>query len=180
MRPPRRIPHRPAPHLLDRLIRECLPAAVLREPDRLRRPVDEADHVVFPVADVVSQRAPQDGGAAVEGVEVGVEDVEDSGGAADGDDGCGGGGGEAGGGGFGAGEVGGGGGDVSEGGEVDVEPAGGADGVEEGEVGEGEGCVGGDGGVVDGGVGVLDVGEEGGGEVFFVLVKPDEGCWEGG
>lgn len=120
MRPPRRVPHRPLPHLLHSVVGECLSAAVLREPDCLWLAVEEADHIVFPVADVVAEDAAEDRGTAVVGVEVGVEDVDDGGGAGDGDDGRGGGGGAACGEGGGAGEPGGGEGDVAGGGQVDV------------------------------------------------------------
>lgn len=62
--------------------------------------------------------------------------------------------------------------------EVDVE-AFEPEGIEKIEIGEVKAYVGRDGGVVYGWLGVFDVREEGGWEVFFVFVKPDDGGWEG-
>ena len=104
VRPPGRVSHGPLPDLLNGVVGECLAAAMLGEPDRFGNTGVEADHVVFPVPDVVPQPLAEDCGTEVEGVEVGVEDVHDVSGAGDGNYGCGGGGCEACGGGFCAGE----------------------------------------------------------------------------
>jgi len=48
-----------------------------------------------------------------------------------------------------------------------------AEGIKEVEVREVEGCAEGYGGAVNGGLGLFDVCEEGGGEEFLVFVEPD-------
>ena len=74
---------------LDRGVGEGFAGGVLGEPHGLRGAVDEADHGVFPVADVVAEL--EEGEikypvALVVGVKVEVEGVEDVAGLGDGDD----------------------------------------------------------------------------------------------
>lgn len=73
---------------LERGVCERLAVAVLAEPHCLGHPVLEADHVVFPVADVVTQFAAEDCVALVVGVKVEVEYVGDGEGGFGVDDDC--------------------------------------------------------------------------------------------
>jgi hypothetical protein len=57
-------------------IRVRASAAVLAVPDRRWSPVGEAEHGVFPVADMVAEDVREEGGAAVVAVEVEVEGVD--------------------------------------------------------------------------------------------------------
>ena len=67
------VDYRPLALLLDTVIRESFTIPMLTEPDGLRHPIQEADHVVFPIPDVVADFLPQYRVPLVVRIEVHVE-----------------------------------------------------------------------------------------------------------